>query len=277
MKVWRRILQGFGHHPSDLSCCGATRMLWPVAFGGPSLTPSRPLTILHHDPKRGGAERGNQAMSDTPSYPQAMSTGRERICWQAVTVFPWVGVNFQQGPKVLPYKTLVLGLSNYSERAAFTIDLVERCVQWHLTVNDDPNFSRFATKLRRVTFPKDSGVSASDFWNDIAFYNYIQAWVGNRPKMPPTEAMWTGAVKPFEEVVEKLNPERILVLAIGAWVRLLKKFGPETLDPYKTQLSKVQLFVGGKTVLAGYMKHPSSVGFGYAVWQPIVRDLLFST
>ena len=52
----------------------------------------------------------------------------------------------------------------------------------------------------------------AEFWNKVAFYNYIQEVVGEEPRDRPTDAMWERAEQPFLQVVKSLSPDIVVVL-----------------------------------------------------------------
>jgi hypothetical protein len=188
--------------------------------------------------------------------------------WQKVKVAPWVGDKYSN-PDLFPYRTAILGESNYTTPEIFNPGLVVECVRCHLNENDDPNFSRFATKIRRLAFAEGSSVSPEAFWNNVAFYNLVQELVGEKARERPTEEMWRSSVVAFDEFVEKLRPQRLWVLGKANWQHLLRHVQHTQLDPYMVVLSNAVT-----PVVASYTNHPSS-SLVYAEWAPVVKRLLF--
>ena len=185
--------------------------------------------------------------------------------WHHVKVQPWIGENYH-GPKVIPYRTLILGESNYTAPERFSKNLVVNCVRTHLGRNDDPNFSRFATKVRRLVCRSKGALQREVFWNDVAFYNFVQVLVGQAARVRPTGKMWYESVAAFDEIIETIQPQRIWVLGKENWRKFLRHIEHRRIDPYVVELRG--------SVLASYTNHPSSA-ISYDQWSPVVARLLF--
>ncbi len=188
--------------------------------------------------------------------------------WHHVRIKPWVGGKYHC-PENFPFRTLILGESNYTTPDIFSSDLVVNCVRTHLGQNDDPNFSRFATKIRRLACRSRENLSRKVFWSDVAFYNFIQVLVGQAARDRPTEDMWHESVAAFGEVMEALRPERIWVLGKANWRNFVRHVEHSRIDP-----DTVELPLSGESVLASYTNHPSS-GISYEKWAPVVARILF--
>lgn len=188
--------------------------------------------------------------------------------WSKVRVHPWVGVDYEK-PAIFPYRTLILGESNYTTPDNFGTDLVISCVGDDI-LGSDPNFCRFSTKIRRVIFGRNTEIGPEEFWRNAAFYNFVQYLVGGKSKERPTSQMWIDSAEPFSEVVAKLKPERILVLGKGNWGNLLAHIEHEKVDEMQANL-----LVDGYSALAGYICHPSAGrGFSYQKWQPLAESIV---
>ncbi|WP_153039170.1 hypothetical protein [Microbulbifer sp. Q7] len=186
-----------------------------------------------------------------------------------IIIKPWIGNSYGE-KKILPMRTLILGESNYTSEDNFDSDLVVRCVTEHIGSNCDKNFSRFATKIRRVALGRDTKVSPSEFWNSVAFYNFVQFLVGNASKNRPTDLVWSNSIEAFESLVSMIYPERILVLGVENWKNLLSKIAHSVIDEHS-----VLLKVNNFEVTAGYISHPSNGGgFSYNKWLPVAQSLL---
>jgi hypothetical protein len=106
-----------------------------------------------------------------------------------------------------------------------------------------------------IDSPADNWVSdevRKNFFHRIAFYNYIQSWLP-APRHRPTEAMWIAAAQPFRSTVSSLQPHVIVVLGseLATWV-------PD-IEP---------------TIAIAKIHHPSSKGFTYSTWTPVVQHAL---
>ncbi len=192
--------------------------------------------------------------------------------WNKVKVHPWVGSQYEK-PEIFPDKTLILGESNYTSEENFDSNLVISCVADHIGENEDPNFSRFATKTRRVIFGRNTTVSSKQFWGNVAFYNFVQYLVGSVSRERPTEKMRHESVQAFSEIINTLKPKRMLVLGLENWKNLL-----EYVNHTKEGEYMVTFDVDGYRVIAGYIIHPSyGGGFSYKEWQPVASEILLKT
>lgn len=191
-----------------------------------------------------------------------------------VAVHPWVGDNYNN-PIHFKYKTLILGESNYTDPPEnFNSSLVIRCVEDDLAVGyperDTSGFCRFSTKIRRIIFGRNELLGPNGLWHDVAFYNFVQSLVGGTSRVRPTFKMWGESAPAFIEVVEKLQPSRVLVLGKANWNNLLQHVQHQQESPHIATLT-----VGANSITAGYINHPSS-SLVYATWQPIARQLLLT-
>jgi hypothetical protein len=102
------------------------------------------------------------------------------------------------------------------------------------------------------------------FWHSVAFYNYIQEFVGSRARERPTEEMWNDAEKPFFMILTKLKPDFILVLGKSLWDGMPNKNSSDDSG------SSCKYIVNGHPAIALRINHPSSFGFRYSKWKPRV-------
>jgi hypothetical protein len=178
---------------------------------------------------------------------------------------PWVGEHYRDSG-LDGVKLLVLGESQYGSPGEFT-DPVRGT-----TTGEDPSATReiirdyailrsksFFTKILKVVLGVPAGEQVThdqrtEFWNGVAFYNFIQWWMP-KPKYPTTEEMWSEGLLAFSETLIELKPDVLLVLG-----RHLKNRLPP--------LTEVRV-VG--------INHPSSNGFSYDPWSNDIRSALAST
>lgn len=191
-----------------------------------------------------------------------------------IVVHPWIGGKYFR-PFRFKHKTLILGESNYTEVNKFSSRLVIECVENDCTTNpseerDTSGFCKFATKIRRTVFGHNEQINPNDFWQDVAFYNFVQSRVGDKARIRPTPEMWQESAPAFFEVVSMLRPDRLLVLGKRNWNNLLRYVDHQAIDQFAANLK-----VGSEFVTAGYINHPSSA-FSYSTWQPIAQRLLLA-
>lgn len=196
---------------------------------------------------------------------------RSRVAIVTTVMFePWVGPNYGHG-SLWGVGVLILGYSHYHEfkevqHAEYTRHVVGRHVRG---INDK---SRYWTKLAR-TFECADGRPA--FWDSVAFYNYIQDFMSG-PREDPTPRQVVAAWTPFNEVVARLAPDLILVTGKTLWSTIAARIRtPQTLKlsdsrnvPFRVMPNR-----GGAGVV-GFINHPSSGGYSYDEWCPVVAALL---
>lgn len=134
----------------------------------------------------------------------------------------------------------------------------------------------FTVAARLLGADANSRATRMEFWNQVAFYNYVQGIVGNSARQRPTEAQWSSARAPFTDVLDELKPEVVVVLGRELWNHLpqgerlaLGRIDGRALEGRSWATPK-----GHSTVL-GMTNHPSWPGFSYKKWRPQV-DLLFA-
>lgn len=122
---------------------------------------------------------------------------------------PWVGENYNsQTPKIL-----VLGESHYGKSEWYTPELTQYVVKdWALCQKGS---SSYFTKIAKILLGKPyEWVSLEEkhkLWNRVAFYNYVQQFVGDGPRMRPTPEMWVEAEKALNYVIGQLTPDIVIV------------------------------------------------------------------
>lgn len=185
-----------------------------------------------------------------------------------IKVSPWIGQNYAN-PNILKYKTLILGESNYTkEIEKFNSNMVINCVNDAINDTDKKGFGRFSTKIRSLIFGRDTLITPKEFWEDVAFYNFVQFLVGTEARQRPTQGQWESSIPMFEEVIAKIKPERVIVLGLANWNNLTS-----LINNQKTSKHTAILNLGSFNVSCGYINHPSS-SIDYKTWQPIAAKLL---
>jgi hypothetical protein len=170
------------------------------------------------------------------------------------TFDPWVGQHYLT-KGVSGVRVMVLGESHYgtagTESAGFTQSVVRDIGQQRR--------HRFFTTVQKLILGLGPGwlspESRAEFWETVAFYNFVQTFVGHEARMRPTEAMWQAGAKPFLQTLEELKPDFLLVLG-----KELTRWVPELPQDLK--------------VLA--LPHPASMGFRCAVHQPTIQAIFDS-
>jgi hypothetical protein len=148
---------------------------------------------------------------------------------------------------------LILGESHHCdagpEYPAFTTEIVRR-----LGIGQQKPFRFFTVTQRLVTGGRGPLPRASreEFWERVAFYNYVQSFLPSS-RRAPTDAMWTAAPEPFLRTLKELAPDAVLILG----------------DRLRDNVASIPGEVEWRAV-----PHPASSKLRYADWQPVVQELL---
>jgi hypothetical protein len=206
---------------------------------------------------------------------------------------PWQGKRYRTG--IAGKRILVLGESHYhscdtpgdscnglssEEQDARHQRLTMSEVEWW---KDHPHSTPLSTAI-----PKLFEMNKSEFWERVAFYNYVQTFSSAARVRPSTEAWGDDiAVESFQEVLDALEPDRILVLGKDLWrslpsdekllacrpraeedLPLLEKIGNHN------AVDQIAYWYGSRSghfALAMPIFHPASWGFRAAEWIPEVH------
>lgn len=167
------------------------------------------------------------------------------------TFNPWIGRSYGTdgiGGKRL----LILGESHYGGDGCHYPEFTTEVIQG-MALEQGP--LAFFSRVARLVVGGRGGFSETereDFWQRVAFYNFIQTSLDEHGDRPTSE-MWQAAREPFLQTLEELKPHLILILGIE-----LSRNLPEIPDEI--------------SVCA--VRHPSAIGFSYDDWQPAVQTLL---
>lgn len=166
---------------------------------------------------------------------------------------PWIGARYAS-EGINGKRLLILGESHYGgegcEYSRFTSEVIRDMAL-------EKGRLAFFSRVQRLVVGGRGGFSdleRADFWQRVAFYNFVQSALEN-PRDRPTYAMWQAAREPFSQTLGELNPSIILVLGTE-----LKRNLPSI--PANIPYCAVQ--------------HPSSIGFRYDDWQSKIKSLLCS-
>ena len=182
---------------------------------------------------------------------------------------PWRGANYgtSRWPAV---RLLLLGESHYADEDE------DATIKWTKAYIAGGSGSFWTRTMQVVTGLHHSEVDRSEFWNDIAFYNYVQQPVGDSPRVRPTFEMFEAAQGAFWETLRELTPTHMLVLGAALWKNLPPEgqVGPDL----KTEEGTRETWVyplGDHKVLTTWIYHPSSIrGSRMARSFPFVRELV---
>lgn len=193
---------------------------------------------------------------------------------------PWIGARYRDWPADIAaapvYPIHILGESHYGEaheyRPSFTREVIASRA---LRPSPGPFFQNL-TKL--VTFSA-AQPDRANVWDTLAFSNYIQDFLPG-PRLPPSAAMWERGHRAFRELLNRYQPDAILVLGQRLWNGMIKndsfRLAPKHADGVTVDDARVyEHKVAGQRrwTLAMHVLHPSAGGghFKLAVAQQRLR------
>ena len=161
---------------------------------------------------------------------------------------PWKGERYGQESR-FGVGVLVIGESHYGSDHN-TIGTV----QWF---RERPQ--RFFTGAAMVLLGVPIGSqldsrARAEIWDHVAFYNYFQSFVGDRPRATPEAHQWAEAERPFRWVLNDLQPQVVLVLS----------------KRLRGHLSRTEPMLAKLEVC--WARHPSGRGWSLDTKQEIIRD-----
>lgn len=148
----------------------------------------------------------------------------ENLTWR-----PWIGENYENAT----FKILIIGESHYLARSSDKGSL-EESIEKHSNkdftrwVISDVANDRFSNKIYKVlnkVFNLQSTQEIAEFYNNIAFYNFVQTPVSNI-KLRPTDFIAGWDV--FKNITELLKPD--LCLFVGTKACKVLKDNREKID-----------------------------------------------
>ena len=191
---------------------------------------------------------------------------------------PWIGADYEAA-SLRGLRILVLGESHYR----WGLDPIQERDATRLVMEDEitgAHAHSFHSRVAKTVLGADSCTSREDqrrFWSGVAFYNYVQEFVGDRPGDRPSPAAWSTAAIALPCVLEALRPD--FILACGrALYEHLKSVPNLTADPLygADSLTRSRTIATGPNAhaIVGLVHHPASRGFSPAAWHPRVLSYL---
>jgi hypothetical protein len=185
---------------------------------------------------------------------------------------PWYGPAYHDARQRL----LLLGKAHYGVQPSedspeFTLELVRKVRDGHVR---EPFFTKTAALVAAASEPPFQ--FTSEFWNRIAFFNYVPVTVGSCVHDAPTPAMWRRGKSRLVELLEALKPTHVLSLGIEQWNHI-RTLGSLKSEPVRhTKAGPIHVWRSdAMTMLATPIAHPTaSFGFSPGDWEEHVRTFL---
>lgn len=192
---------------------------------------------------------------------------------------PWIGNNYERGG-VFDRRILILGESHYGTENDnwFNENLTILSIQQKIgEAEGDPTFYKkaFHTNIFKAFNEKpDSNENKIEFWHSVAYFNYVQGSVGEKPRERPKKDKWNLSFSSVKKTLDLLKPEIIVVLGYTLWENIWEKFDFEIYE--KTTFNKnhnVHRLKLEYSPLMFCIKHPSA-GFSSDYFRPYVLNYI---
>jgi hypothetical protein len=173
---------------------------------------------------------------------------------QHPTFKPWVGPEYTS-EGIADVRVLIVGKSYYGDPGGEDDETSQKVIE---QVGPEEREALFTTTAKLVLGMSEreslSDEIRSWFWDHVAYYSYLQTVPGPTATNEPAAQAWEDAEEPFREVVDDLEPHALLVLG--------KDLGEHLPDLETHDLETC------------VVHHPRDDKFDYAVWRPLVRDMI---
>ena len=194
---------------------------------------------------------------------------------------PWVGSQYASGG-VFGKRIMVLGDSHYCGEpcrdcgrrfSTKCSDFTTRVVRAYLDQNNEREgwMTTYLKFERSLVNHETSPTESVKIWNSLLFYNYLQVAMQG-PRQAGTPEQYRAAAGPFFEVMDKYQPDLLVVWGVRLWNNLPSERwvdGPDiVVDGYAINNGFYRLS-NGKMVRAICVYHPS-VGYSWDYWYKVI-------
>ena len=188
-----------------------------------------------------------------------------------VTFQPWQGQSYlTSAPRLM-----IVGESHWDWLGRTD---VEACVTKNVVSRAIEQRAGFFAKIAALCLgePPSNTEEREAFWESVSFYNYVQSFAGNAPRVRPTRSMWRQSEPAFAVVLKELKPQLIVVLGRQNWENMpeLGGMAGEPLTTLGSPYADTWLYPtdGGEYAPAFHVRHPSSWGFNFRKFVPLFNE-----
>jgi hypothetical protein len=185
---------------------------------------------------------------------------------------PWKGRRYGE-TGLFGARVFILGESHYTwdKPTDITPELTRTCIKEQISGGKGETRAFWTNIAIAFLGHFPSLEDKRDFWDSVAFSNYIQESVGMGSRRAPTAAMWMSARLAFRRLVERLKPDVIVATGFRLWENLPDEWGAKgpTLTGARYDETWCYPHSSG-TALAFSIRHPSA-GFSGSAWHPVIR------
>ena len=150
----------------------------------------------------------------------------EDLSLKGVGFNPWIGKHYGSENR-FGVRVLVLGESHYGAKGMEKPTETEGVVRWFTqrARTGEGKRHRFFTVIANILRGQGGWIDDSDLaavFQEIAFYNFVQTFVGDAPRGDPSFRQWVDAQAPLKTVLDALKPDAVLVLGLELWDHVLE-------------------------------------------------------
>lgn len=183
-------------------------------------------------------------------------------------------------------RIMILGESHYCDGGCCDCRLCRQCAMFTQNVLRDflderkerQNWMRTFVKFERSLVGKMTDWALRrKIWNSVMFYNYLQVAMTG-PRKAGTSAQYKQAATAFFEVIDKYEPECIIVWGKRLWNNMPNERwqdGDDIVVDGNHIATGYYLLSNGKRVKVVAVYHPSG-GYSWDYWHKVIQGLLAS-
>lgn len=191
---------------------------------------------------------------------------------EQVKFYPWVGKNYGKHSR-FGMSVLVLGESHYGEKEELTKDFTQSLTKSY--INHEMSHAFWTEIGSMVLNMPHTEFERHDFWEHVAFYNYVQTLAGASARQSPTTTQFEESENAFFEVIEKTQPDLIIGLGKRLWNNASNKGRSGEKISVKNKIANVWYYpYRGREATAVFVNHPASFGFVASAWSPVIQEAL---
>lgn len=185
---------------------------------------------------------------------------------------PWCGSAY----RTMRLRLLLLGKAHYGVQPSddspeFTRELIQKVRDGHVR---EPFFTKTSALVAEASeLPSQP---TSEFWNKIAFLNYVPVTVGSGVHDAPTPTMWRRGNSRLLEILEDLRPTHVLSLGKEQWNRIRTLGDLKSAPVRQTEAGLIHIWRSdARAIVATPIAHPTaSFGFSTRDWVKHVQTFL---
>ena len=192
--------------------------------------------------------------------------------YSQVNFLPWVGEYYGDNSR-FGLSLLILGESHYGNENELDREFTRRLTQEYV----DGDWSHaFWTEIGMMVlgFDKDQ-FDRRDFWEHVAFYNYVQSTAGSGARQAPSSKQFSESESAFFQVLESLTPDLVIMLGKRLWnsAPSIGRVGESIVIKEKKGLVWFYPISNGE-VMTLAVNHPASFGFDPHSWHSVIKSAI---